>query len=818
MLWPVTKALIGHYRRYPFQLALVILGLTLGVSLLVGVQTVNRHAEKSYHHGEKLFSDPLPYRIRSKRVLQRIPNQVFAQITRNEEFGQCLPFESVKVTSLIGTDIALSGVDIQGMRSLAFMLDEKNRQLISLLDQPERVILSQALAEQLHVKDGGFVTLKDGINIGPVQIDTKGLLDGLRGITDITQLHKISKSAGISEIACTDMGYVASRKLKRLLPESLLLTRSSRPELSTLSNAFNNNLFSMGLLAFIVGLFIYYQAMSLIMLQRQNLVGTLRQMGVSSIQLTKAILGEIFLLVIVSWALGNILGLVLAHYLIPNVSLAVGELYNINVSLDVEWDWLTSLASFILVLSGALVSCFWPLFRLLRSQPNRLTPKLSLVRFAGTEFALQAYIACFLGLVAVGLHQLPQNLNTGYGIIVLTLLSVTLFTPFLIWRFFTSFSASVHWLKVRWFFSDAAANMSFRGVATMGFMLAMTANISIETMIGSFKETTNRWVNQHFAADLYIYPTYDISRDMTLWLNNNANVEKLWLRWEREVLTNNGPIQLVSIGDSEDEMQSISIKVGAPNYWYHLHHGKAIMISESMSEKLSLKVGDFIDFPNPLGNKWQVAGIYYDYGNPYNQVLLSHRNWLYAFAGLGTVAYGVVLHDDTKHLEFKHSLEKEFNLNSERVFDHNHVNSLTMRVFNRTFDIANTLGKITLFIAVLGIFFSTIAGELTKQKHVALLRCLGVSRRSLLFTGCLQLALSALISIMIALPLGLMLAELLVEVIILPAFGWRLQLTFMLEEYISAILWAMFAVVLAGAIPLLKAVRKLPMESFRRAL
>ena len=64
MLWPVVKALLGHYRRYPFQILLVWLGLTLGVSLLVGVTSINDHARQSYEHGEKLFSNPLPYRIR----------------------------------------------------------------------------------------------------------------------------------------------------------------------------------------------------------------------------------------------------------------------------------------------------------------------------------------------------------------------------------------------------------------------------------------------------------------------------------------------------------------------------------------------------------------------------------------------------------------------------------------------------------------------------------------------------------------------------------------------------------------------------------
>ncbi len=56
MLWPVVKALLGHYRRYPLQIILVWLGLTLGVSLLVGVTSINSMQNKVMQLGGKNFS------------------------------------------------------------------------------------------------------------------------------------------------------------------------------------------------------------------------------------------------------------------------------------------------------------------------------------------------------------------------------------------------------------------------------------------------------------------------------------------------------------------------------------------------------------------------------------------------------------------------------------------------------------------------------------------------------------------------------------------------------------------------------------------
>lgn len=56
------------------------------------------------------------------------------------------------------------------------------------------------------------------------------------------------------------------------------------------------------------------------------------------------------------------------------------------------------------------------------------------------------------------------------------------------------------------------------------------------------------------------------------------------------------------------------------------------MISESMALKLGIRPGDLIDLPEPMGSGWAVFGVYYDYGNPYHQVMMSHQNWMKAFA------------------------------------------------------------------------------------------------------------------------------------------------------------------------------------------
>ncbi|MDC5707301.1 ABC transporter permease [Vibrio europaeus] len=817
MLWPVVKALLGHYRRYPFQIILVWLGLTLGVSLLVGVSSINSHARQSYEHGEKLFSNPLPYRIRPKHAANKIPQGFYVQL-RRDGFHQCAPFESLRIRTANGTDLMLVGIDPVAMIEFesGSLLDEISS--LALMKPPYPVLVSADLALHMKWNNGDFIRLNDGSALGPIRIDTERRLNGTRIVADMSLLRMIERSSGISVIACADMPEEKIAKLKSVLPNGMVLTRSSRAELESLTEAFHLNLSAMGMLAFLVGLFIFYQAMSMTLTQRQPLVGNLRQMGVSGWQLAQALLLELFALVFVGWLCGNILGMLLANQLIPTVSASLGDLYDTNIGLSIAWDWRSSLYSFYLSLAGAIVACAWPLVRLLRSQPSRLTTRLSLVRFAGAEFTIQALIACACCVAAIALYQAPQTQETGFAIIALMLLSVALFTPYIIWKVFESLSYTLRWVKVRWFFADAAASMSYRGVATMAFMLAMAANIGVETMVGSFRDTTDKWLTQRLAADLYIYPNNSAAARMSTWLTKQPEVDSVWWRWEKDISTDKGALQVVSTGASEGELDALTVKLGIPNYWYHLHHSKGVMISESMALKLGIRPGDYIDLTGKLGSGWQVVGVYYDYGNPYNQVLLSHRNWLYAFAGSGSVALGAVLNDGVNPIGLKRRLETIFRLDAERIFDNSHIHSQAMRVFDRTFSIADTLGNITLVIAVFGIFFATVAGEVSRQKHISLLRCLGMSGRELILMGGLQLFVFGAIAMLIAMPLGLALANLVVDIVIKQSFGWTLEVQFIPTEYLHSGALAMLSLMVAGAIPVLRMVRNTPMKSLRDSL
>ncbi|EDP60272.1 ABC transporter permease [Vibrio sp. AND4] len=817
MLWPVVKALLGHYRRYPLQIILVWLGLTLGVSLLVGVTSINQHAKQSYETGEKLFSNPLPYRIRTKHSANKIPQGFYIQL-RRAGFNQCAPFDILHLDTKTDLRLMLVGVDPVALLPLNQGKSLEDLTMLSLMRPPYPILASQDLAAYMQWSDGDVIELNDGVKLGPLKIDSDNLISGTRLVADISLIRTLKRSSGLSAIACGEMSEEKILALKNTLPNGMTLVRNSRTELESLTNAFHINLTAMGMLSFLVGLFIFYQAMSLSFIQRQRLVGILRQTGVSAAQLVQALLFELTILVLIAWACGNFFGLILANELIPSVSSSLSDLYDANVGLTIGWSWESSMYSLVMSAMGALISCLWPLVRLLNSQPIRLSSRLSLMRFAGREFSWQALVACAFCVAAIAVYQVPKTQETGFAIIALMLVSVALFMPFLMWHMFQILSYTMRWVRVRWFFADAAASMSYRGVATMAFMLALAANIGVETMVGSFRDTTDKWLSQRLAADLYIYPTNNSSARMSTWLKEQPEVDAVWWRWEKDVPTERGALQVVSTGTSQGERDSLTVKLGVPDYWYHLHHSKSLMISESMALKLDIRPGDNIDLEPPLDGGWQVVGVYYDYGNPYNQIMMSHRNWLNAFAGSGNVGLGVLVKDKIDDEGLKRRLENVFRLPQERIFDSNNIYDQAMRVFDRTFAIAGRLGNITLIIAVFGLFFATLAGEFSRQRHFSLLRCMGVSGKELVMLGGLQLFAFGMISAIIAVPLGLALANLIVDVVIKQSFGWSLELQVIPWEYTKTIAWAMLAIMIAGALPVFRMIKSTPIKSLRDAL
>lgn len=122
---------------------------------MVGVTAINHHAKQAYASGERLFANPVPYRIRPKHAETKIPQGFYIQL-RREGFKQCVPFDIQKVTTNDGIELNLVGADPISLLQLKHRVTIGDIASQDLIKVPTTILVSQDLAEH---KVGKMATL-----------------------------------------------------------------------------------------------------------------------------------------------------------------------------------------------------------------------------------------------------------------------------------------------------------------------------------------------------------------------------------------------------------------------------------------------------------------------------------------------------------------------------------------------------------------------------------------------------------------------------------------------------------------------------------
>ena len=113
-------------------------------------------------------------------------------------------------------------------------------------------------------------------------------------------------------------------------------------------------------------------------------------------------------------------------------------------------------------------------------------------------------------------------------------------------------------------------------------------------------------------------------------------------------------------------------------------------------------------------------------------------------------------------------------------------------------------------MAALALLATLLAQAHQRQRHLAALWALGVPRRTLVVLPLMQLGGLSLLTGLLALPLGIAITWLLVAVINVAAFGWRLPLQLFPSDIMTMLLTAVGVALLAAILPCWKLWRSAP--------
>jgi putative ABC transport system permease protein len=124
-----------------------------------------------------------------------------------------------------------------------------------------------------------------------------------------------------------------------------------------------------------------------------------------------------------------------------------------------------------------------------------------------------------------------------------------------------------------------------------------------------------------------------------------------------------------------------------------------------------------------------------------------------------------------------------------------------MQIFERTFTITEVLRWLAGLVAFFGILSALSALALERAHEAAVLRAIGFTPAQLRGLVLAQTGLLGLASGLVAIPVGVVLAALLVFVINERAFGWSMALQIQPGVLAGGLLLALAAALLAGILP-----------------
>ena len=327
------RASFAYLLRHPWQLALALLGIGIGVAVIVAVDLANASARKAFLLSMDAIAGEATHQVIGGP--RGVPEDVYVDLRVDSGVRAVAPVVAGNID--VGDHVLeILGIDLFAEREIrSFTSDAADESLFrGFLTQPGAVTLSQPTAARLGLAVGEPFSIAAGgrsyeaFVLGTFE-DESGSLDNVI-VADISTAQAwLSQPGFLTRVDVRLESEADAERLRSLLPSGTrLLTAAGRARATAeMSKAFMTNLTAMSLLALLVGLFLIFNSVSFSVLQRRELIGTLRAVGTTRAQVFTVIMLEALVLGTVASLLGLIAGLFLGEQLLTLVARSINDLY-----------------------------------------------------------------------------------------------------------------------------------------------------------------------------------------------------------------------------------------------------------------------------------------------------------------------------------------------------------------------------------------------------------------------------------------------------------------------------------------------------------
>ena len=808
----ILAVLLSHWRRHPMQLATLLVGLISATALWSGVQALNQQARESYDRAAAVFGG-----ARTAMLVDRdntpLPQSLFAKLRRagwpvspvlegrvqiEGRSYRLLGIEPLTLPAEVGTAPSIGKEDV-----LAFVTP------------PGQTLVAPETLAELNLAEGASPLASGGTALPPLKLQPQLVPDVL--VVDIGMAQRILNRPNQISRLLVGKANGKPAPLASVTGEQLRLVEpDSETDLERLTDSFHLNLTAFGFLSFFVGLFIVNSAIGLAFEQRLPILRTLRACGVSARLLNTMLVIELVSLALVAGVVGLVCGYLIAALLLPDVAASLRGLYGAPIpgelTLKPEW-WVAGL---VISVVGALAAATTSFIKAVRL-PILATAQPQAWQHAQRRWLIfQSALALAIFAVAAWLLWYGNSLMSGFGVLAALMFGAALILPAILELILRLGQRSTTGPLGVWFWADSRQQLSGLSLALMALLLALAVNVGVGTMVETFSRTFVSWLDGRLASDVYINAADNAQAgEIKAWLRDRPEVQAIMPGARAETELDSMPVEILGLPDAATYRDNWPVLQSAPNAWVRLRPGDTCFISEQFSRRFNVGLGDHIALPAPGGN-WplEIVGIYADYGNPKSQVAVNVAALIRHFPDTPQTRIALRV-EHGKIAPLLAALQDKFGLDGRSLIDQATLKAESKAIFNRTFAITTALNTFTLGVAGIALLTSLLTLANSRLPQLAPLWGIGITRRRLAAIELTKTLSVALITALLALPLGLLVAWCLIAIVNVKAFGWRLPFHVFPLQLLELLGVAMAASLVASLLPVARLARMQPAELVR---
>jgi putative ABC transport system permease protein len=834
------RASFSYMLRHPWQLALALLGVGIGVAVIVAVDLANASARKAFLLSVDKVTGEATHQVVGGPL--GVDEAVYAQLRVENGLRTIAPVVSGTV-EVNDTLLDVLGIDLFAEQDIRPFTSEasvptgpggvgQQNLFRSFLTEPGAVTMSAQTAAGLDLRPGdSFPVIAGGIERAGRLLGTYGNeqagLDNVI-IADVATAQAWLNQAGrLSriDVRIAEGDDAALAKLEAALPDGVrALTAASRTQATVaMSQAFMTNLTAMSLLALLVGLFLIFNSVSFSVLQRRGLIAVVRALGFTRRELFAMILTEAALLGIVASALGVFLGVFLGEQLLQLVARSINDLYFRLSVTDVSVNPLSVVKGIAAGVGAAVVAAAAPALEAMTYEPRLAMSRSSLEQRAGRSLPYITLTGVVTMLAAVALLVLSgRNLVAGLAAVFLLIFGFALCVPVAVrWASaaLTPAAQAAGGTPARIAVAGIADGLSRTAVAIVALAIAVSATIGVSVMVDSFRGSVQAWLEQSLQADIYTGVVRgSIQPDLVDDLRNIDGVVDVSTSRRTWIEDKARRTQLLAIRMAPGGYAGTELLDGSPDdVWDAWEEDDVVLVSEPYAYQNRVMPGDTVVLPTSTGDReFRVAARYQSYDINASAVMISRRNYDRYFDDDGVDTLGLYLAGGADVDDAIAAVKSVSDGRQKLRVDSNaRIRDLSLEIFDQTFVITDVLYWLAIGVALIGILGAMLALQLERAREFALLRALGMTPGQVGGMITAQTGVIGFLSGVAAIPLGLIMAWVLIKVINRRAFGWQIDMAVAPDILISALIFAVGASLLAGLYPAWRAAQSRPAVMMR---